>query len=209
MNFLNNTPIKTKIWGSFLALLALLVLIAVVANLRFSGLRNDIAGYQAIAADAAKVAAIKSQTLSAQVLVQEFLSRPTAETAASVQAAASAARTDIRSVAASATDANWKATLGALDDSLAAYAAAFGEVAALQIRMSETAQGENERIAFDIERKLTRKPPAKATPTRRSASRRPCAACCWRGSISPSTWTASATPTPNASPARSRRCPAN
>ncbi len=156
MKFLSNTPIKTKIWGGFLGLLGFLVLIAVVANLRFSGMRNDIADYQKVAADAAKVAAIKSQTLSAQLLVQEFLNRPAKETVESVQAAVNGARGGISQITGATANAEWKTTLTALDGALSAYAAAFGDVAPLQLRISETAQGELERIAFDLERKISR-----------------------------------------------------
>jgi methyl-accepting chemotaxis protein len=156
MNHLKDAPIRTKIWGGFLALLGFLVLIAAVANVRFSGMRDDLAAYQTIAADAAKVAAIKSQTLRAQVSAQEFLSRPSDESARSVQATVAAARTEIRNVSEAADTAAWKPTLDALDRGLAAYAAAFGEVASLQLEISEAAQSELERIAFDLERKLTR-----------------------------------------------------
>ncbi|MBN2753119.1 MAG: HAMP domain-containing protein [Rhodospirillaceae bacterium] len=156
MKSLDNTLIRTKIWGGFIVLLLCLVLIAAVANLRFSRLRTEITNYQTVASDASKVAAIKAQTLSAQVLVKEFLSRPSSETATAVQSATAMARTDIRRITDATNDPAWKNTLGTLDDTLQAYGSAFDEVAALQMRISETAQSQNERIAFDIERKLTR-----------------------------------------------------
>ncbi|SBV96513.1 putative Methyl-accepting chemotaxis protein [uncultured Alphaproteobacteria bacterium] len=153
---LGDISIGTKIWSGFLALLGFLVLIAVVANLRFDGLRTGIADYQAIASDAAIVSEIKARTLRAQVLAQEFLGRPTAEGSAAALAEAEGARAAIRTVLGRTADPQWTRMLGDIDAALAAYAAAFGEVAELQLRMSETAQGTNERIAFDLERKLTR-----------------------------------------------------
>ena len=153
---LADISIRTKIWAGFLGLLGFLVLIAVVANLHFDGLRTDIANYQRIAADAAKVSEIKARTLGAQVEATEFLRRPTADLAESVAAQVRKARTDIQSVRGNTQDPQWKATLGELDQALGAYSTAFTEVSALQLKMSETAQGRNERIAFDLERKLTR-----------------------------------------------------
>ncbi len=156
MTKLADISIRTKIWAGFLGLLGFLVLIAVVANLHFDGLRTDIASYQKIAADAAKVSEIKARTLGAQVAATEFLRRPTAELAESVTAQIGKARTDIQTVRGNTQDPQWKSTLGELDQALGAYATAFGDVATLQLRMNETAQGRNERIAFDLERKLTR-----------------------------------------------------
>ncbi|MGE4527951.1 MAG: hypothetical protein AB7D00_06245, partial [Rhodospirillaceae bacterium] len=69
MKKLRDTSIKLKIWGGFLILLGFLVLIAGVSNLRFSGLRGDIAAYQAVEAETAKDSEIKAQTLQTQVLV--------------------------------------------------------------------------------------------------------------------------------------------
>ncbi len=156
MTKLSDISIRTKIWAGFLGLLGFLVLIAVVANLRFDGLRTGIASYQKIAADAQKVSEIKARTLGAQVAAAEFLRRPSAELAESVTKQIAKARTDIETVRGNTPDPQWKTTLGELEQALGAYSAAFADVSALQLRMSETAQGRNERIAFDLERKLTR-----------------------------------------------------
>ena len=153
---LADISIRTKIWSGFLGLLGFLVLIAGVANLHFDGLRTDIANYQKIAADAAKVSEIKARTLGAQVEAAEFLRRPSAEIAESVAAQVQKARADIQTVRSNTQDPQWKATLGELDRALGDYSAAFGEVSTLRLKMSETAQGRNERIAFDLERKLSR-----------------------------------------------------
>ncbi len=153
---LRDISIGTKIWGGFLALLGFLVLIAVVANLRFDGLRDDIADYQAVAVDAAKVSEIKSETLQAQVQAKEFANRPSAELADAAQHSASGAREAVKAALSHTTDPKWRAALGEIDASLVAWSAAFAEVSELHLRMSETAQGSNERIAFDLERKLSR-----------------------------------------------------
>ncbi len=153
---LGDISVGTKIWGGFLALLGFLVLIAAVATLRFDALRDGIADYQAIASDAATVSEIKARTLRAQVQAQEFVARPSAEGSAAALASVKGAREAVASVLGRAADPQWKTLLGEIDASLAAYGTAFAEVSTLQLRMSETAQGSNERIAFDLERKLAR-----------------------------------------------------
>jgi len=156
MKKLRDTSIKLKIWGGFLILLGFLVLIAGVSNLRFSGLRGDIAAYQAVEAETAKVSEIKAQTLQTQVLVREFLSRPEDSTAAAVKTSVEAARGAIRAAVARTHEAEWRRILSELDGSLTAYGEIFSEVAAQQLRIGEASQSVLERIGFDLERKLAR-----------------------------------------------------
>jgi len=156
MKKLRDTSIKIKIWGGFFVLLGFLGLIAGVSNFRFSGIRANIAAYQDIEAETAKVSRIKAQTLRTQVLVKEFLDRPEDATASAVKASTASTRAAIHSALASTQDAEWRRILSELDAKLGAYATVFDEVSTQQLRIGETAQSVIERIGFDLERKLSR-----------------------------------------------------